>query len=234
MITSLQSFTMEPSPMSPPVCVWECILTTHWAGVSKLTVSAPGYSRDCTSCIDGEFLGGSTCSFFYPAVLESNIRHSGYHSFVWKPACIPKIQDKLFAVDSFEGWRSHTSLYSPPGLQSVGTLAQNYHLWLLTLIWATSLRRAFQFFQIQVRLLKKMFFWLVSITVVNAESDMQAVSVCLSAFFWLMCSCTLTDPSVSVRLCCAVAAALSLREIYPGGKRFIFVFSLLIHHTFFF
>lgn len=118
MITGLQSFTVKPSPMSPPVHVWECILTTHWAGASEFTASAPGYSRACTSSNSQKcsVYVKSTHSFFYPAVLESNIRHSGYHSLVWKPACIHEIQAKLSTVDSSGGWGSPTASYAPSGL----------------------------------------------------------------------------------------------------------------------
>lgn len=137
----------QPSPMCPPVRVWECLLKTHWAGSSKLTVAAPGYSRDSTSYVDGEFLGvgRSTCCFFYPAVLESIIGHGGYHSLVWKPACVPKIQDKPSAVDDSEGWRSRTSSHAPLGFLG-GVYAcslKKYYLRLLTLICATSLRHVF-------------------------------------------------------------------------------------------
>lgn len=200
MITGLQSFTMKPSPVSPPLHVWECILTTHWAGASKLTASAPGYSRDSTSYVDREFLGvgESTHGFFYPAVLESIIRHGGYHSLVWKPACTTKIQDKPSAVDSSEGWRRCSASY-PSGVFWEELVCMLYHLWLLSLIWATSLRPAFQFPKIQVRILKTLFV-LVLITVVNAEGNVQAVLflylfmyqfICIC--FGLMCSHTDTD-----------------------------------------
>lgn len=174
MITCLQSFTMKPSPVSPRVHVWECILTTHWAGASERAPSAPGYSRDSTSYVDREFLrvGGSTHCFFYPAVLESIIRHGGYHSLVWKPACIPEIQDKPSAVDSSEGWRRLTASYAPSG--SLGGVAGQPRSEISPLTsylnMSYSSRHAFQFSQIQVRLLKTLFV-LVSITVVNTEDD---------------------------------------------------------------
>lgn len=118
MITGLQPFTIKPSPMSPPVHVWECILTTHRAGASEFAASAPGYSRACASSNSqkcSEYVK-STHSFFYPAVLESIIRHSGYHSLVWKPACMHEIRAKLSTVDSSGGWRSPTATYAPSGL----------------------------------------------------------------------------------------------------------------------
>ncbi len=175
MITCLQSFTMKPSPVSPPVRVLECILTTHWAGASELTASAPGYSWDSTSYVEGEILrvGWSTHCFFYPAVLESIIRHGGHHSLVWKPACIPEIQDKPSAVDSSEGWRRPTALYTPSGTlggvagqprSEISPLTSHLNI-------SYSPQHAFQFSQIQVRLLKTLVV-LVSITVVNAEGDM--------------------------------------------------------------